>query len=191
MVCGVLPRGVGVLPSCGVWVLPSCVWECSLVVWECSLVVFGCSLIVCGCSLVVFGVLPRCGVGVLPSCGVGVLPSCGAGASHHRASLLAERGIHGAEASVAVTRGLSSCGRPALEHRLLAMAQGLSCSAACGILPDQESDPCLRHRQADSSSQSHQGSPSSCDFKESTREAGWFSPVLFSCLAQCGPGFDW
>ena len=74
----------------------------------------GCSLIVCGCSLVVFGVLPRCGVGVLPSCGVG--------ASHHRASLLAERGLHGAEASVAVTRGLSSCGRPALEHRLLAMA---------------------------------------------------------------------
>jgi len=163
VVCGVLPHGVWLFPSCGVWVLPSCgVW-----------------------------VLPSCGVGVLPSCGVWVLRSCAVGASHRRASLLAEHGLHGAEASVAVTWGLSSCGHPALEHRLLAMVQGLSCSAVCGILPDQELDPCLRHRQADSSSRSHQGSPSSCDFKESAREAGWFSPVLFSCLAQCGPGFDW
>ena len=130
----------GVLPSCGVWrslvvcgVLPSCVW-----------------------------VLPSCGVGVLPSCGVWVLRSCAVGASHRRASLLAEHGLHGAEASVAVTWGLSSCGHPALEHRLLAMVQGLSCSAVCGILPDQELDPCLRHRQADSSSRSHQVRPDGC-----------------------------
>ena len=35
---------------------------------------------------------------------------------------------------------------------------GLSCSAACGTFPDQGSNPCLLHWQADSSPLSHQGS---------------------------------
>ena len=38
-------------------------------------------------------------------------------------------------------------------------AHGLSCSAACGILPDQGSNPCPPHRQADSQPLRHQGSP--------------------------------
>ena len=37
----------------------------------------------------------------------------------------------------------------------------LSCSAACGILPDQGSNPCLLHWQADSLPLSHEGSPCS------------------------------
>ena len=41
------------------------------------------------------------------------------------------------------------------------MAHGLSCSKACGILPDQGSNPCLLHWQADSLPLSHQGSPGS------------------------------
>ena len=41
-----------------------------------------------------------------------------------------------------------------------AVAHGLSCSAACGILPDQGSNPCPLHWQADSQPLRHQGSPS-------------------------------
>ena len=39
------------------------------------------------------------------------------------------------------------------------VAHGPSCSAACGILPDQGSDPCPLHWQADSQPLRHQGSP--------------------------------
>ena len=39
------------------------------------------------------------------------------------------------------------------------MAYKLSCSVACGIFPNQGSNPCLLHWQADSLPLSHQGSP--------------------------------
>ena len=39
------------------------------------------------------------------------------------------------------------------------MAHGFSCPAACGIFPDQGSNSCLLHWQADSLPLSHQGSP--------------------------------
>ena len=39
------------------------------------------------------------------------------------------------------------------------VAHGPSCSTACGILPDQGSNPCPLHRQADSQPLHHQGSP--------------------------------
>ena len=39
------------------------------------------------------------------------------------------------------------------------VAHGLSCSAARGILPDQGSNPCPLHWQADSQPLRHQGSP--------------------------------
>ena len=39
------------------------------------------------------------------------------------------------------------------------VAHGPSCSAACGIFPDQRSNPCPLHRQADSQPLRHQGSP--------------------------------
>ena len=39
------------------------------------------------------------------------------------------------------------------------VAHGLSRSAACGILPDQGSNPCPPHWQADSQPLRHQGSP--------------------------------
>ena len=41
----------------------------------------------------------------------------------------------------------------------VAVAHGLSCSAACGIFPDQGSNPCALHLQADSQPLRHQGSP--------------------------------
>ena len=40
------------------------------------------------------------------------------------------------------------------------VAHGPSCSAACGIFPDQGSNPCRLHWQADSQPLRHQGSPS-------------------------------
>ena len=39
------------------------------------------------------------------------------------------------------------------------VAHGPSCSAACGILPDQGRNPCPLHQQADSQPLCHQGSP--------------------------------
>ena len=39
------------------------------------------------------------------------------------------------------------------------VAHRLSCSVACGILPDQGSNPCSLHLQADSQPLRHQGSP--------------------------------
>ena len=39
------------------------------------------------------------------------------------------------------------------------VAQGLSDPSACGIFPDQGSNPCLPHWQADSLALSHWGSP--------------------------------
>ena len=50
------------------------------------------------------------------------------------------------------------------------VAHGPSCSAACGIFPDQGSNPCPLHWQADSQPLRHQGSP---------------SPLLLSYLSFC------
>ena len=44
-------------------------------------------------------------------------------------------------------------------RRLSSVAHGPSCSAACGIFPDQGSNPCPLHWQADSQPLRHQGSP--------------------------------
>ena len=46
------------------------------------------------------------------------------------------------------------------------VAHGPSCSAACGILPDQGSNPCPLHQQADSQPLRHQGSPNCKLLKE-------------------------
>ena len=46
------------------------------------------------------------------------------------------------------------------------VAHGPSCSAACGILPDQGPNPCPPHWQADSQPLRHQGSPTLSDIKK-------------------------
>ena len=60
---------------------------------------------------------------------------------------------------IAVRRPLtvtaSRCGAQAPD----AQAYGPSCSAACGIFPDQGSNPCTLNWQADSQPLHHQGSP--------------------------------
>ena len=56
-------------------------------------------------------------------------------------------------------RGLSLRSTGSRRAGSVVVAHGLSCSAACGILPDQGSNPCPLHRQADSQPLRHQGSP--------------------------------
>ena len=74
---------------------------------------------------------------------------------------------------VAASGGHSSsrCAGPSLSRSLplrstgsrragsVVVAHGPSCSAACGIFPDQGSNPCPPHWQADTQPLSHQGSP--------------------------------
>ena len=59
---------------------------------------------------------------------------------------------------------------------LVFVAQGLSCSAACGIVPDQGSNLCPLHWQADPYPLYHQRSPSSSFFNCKTE----FKVVLAS-----------
>ena len=90
------------------------------------------------------------------------------------AFLLVEHGLQSARASVAVAHGFIGCGSqvhwlrfpgslvavPGLQSTgSIVVAYGLSYSMACGIFPDQGSNPCLLQWQADSSPLSHQGSP--------------------------------
>ena len=53
----------------------------------------------------------------------------------------------------------SRCSSRALEPGSIVAAHGLRCSVACGIFPDQGSNPSLLHWQADFLPLSLQGSP--------------------------------
>ena len=75
-------------------------------------------------------------------------------------------------ASVIVPRGLMSCSSWALEHRL-------SCSKACRIFQDQESNPRLLHWQAKSLPLSQQESPLSFYLNE---EFSCHTKFLFAFL---------
>ena len=68
---------------------------------------------------------------------------CGVRASHCDGFSCCRARALGTLASVVVARGLQSAGSVAVAH-------GLSCSTACGIFPDQDSNPCPLHWQVDS-----------------------------------------
>ena len=68
------------------------------------------------------------------------------------ASLVAEYRLWGMQASVVSAPWLQSTGSIVVAHRC-------SCSVACGILPDQGSNPHLPHQQTDSLPLSYQRSP--------------------------------
>ena len=63
----------------------------------------------------------------------------------------------GARAPGARAPAAAACGLQSADSA--AVAQGLSRSATCGILPDQDSNPRPPHWQADSQPLRHQGSP--------------------------------
>ena len=72
--------------------------------------------------------------------------------------------------------GFSSCGSWAESTGSVVVVHGLSCSAACGIFPDQGSDLFLLHWQVDSSPQSQQGS--ACKYP-------FVSPRVMQKMADC------
>ena len=63
-------------------------------------------------------------------------------------------------AGLSLSRPLPLRGTSSRRAGSVIVAHGPSCSAACGILPDQGSNPCPLHWQADSQPLCHQGSPS-------------------------------
>ena len=64
----------------------------------------------------------------------------------------------------------------------VAVAHGPSCSAACGIFPDQGSNPCPLHWQADSQPLCHQGSPMACIFTLLTVSFWWTEVLNFNVV---------
>ena len=78
--------------------------------------------------------------------------SCGAQISYYRSFFCCRAQALGMWASIAVVPRLQSTGSIVVAHRL-------SSYTACGILPDQGSNPCLLLWQVDSLPLSQQGSP--------------------------------
>ena len=63
------------------------------------------------------------------------------------------------------------------------VAHGPSCSVACGIFPDQGSNPCPLHWQADSQPLRHQGSPTFLILMKPS--------LSIICIMGCVFGFVW
>ena len=78
-------------------------------------------------------------------------------------SLLAASGGHSSSrcAGLSLSRPLPLRSTGSRRAGSVVVAHGLSCSTACGIFPDQGSNPCPLHWQADSQPLRHQGSPES------------------------------
>ena len=77
-------------------------------------------------------------------------------------SLVAASGGHSSSrcATLSLSRPLFLRSTGSRHAGSVVVAHGPSCSAACGIFPDQGSNPCPLHWQADSQPLRHQGSPS-------------------------------
>ena len=78
-------------------------------------------------------------------------------------SLVATSGGHSSSrcAGLSLSRPLLLLSTGSRRACSVVVAHGLSRPAACGIFPDQGSNPCLPHWQADSQPLRHQGSPDS------------------------------
>ena len=76
-------------------------------------------------------------------------------------SLVVASGVHSSSRSVGLSLSRPLLWRSTGSRRAgsVVVAHGPSCSAACGIFPDQGSNPCSLHWQADSQPLRHQGSP--------------------------------
>ena len=78
-------------------------------------------------------------------------------------SLVAASGGHSSSwcAGLSLARPLLLWSTSSRRTGSVVVAHGPSCSTACGIFPDQGSNPCPLHWQADSQPLRHQGSPQS------------------------------
>ena len=91
-------------------------------------------------------------------------------------SLAAASGGHSSSrcAGLSPSRPLSLQSTGSRRAGSVIVAHGPSCSAACGIFPDQGSNPCPLHWQADSQPLRHQGSP-------------YLLFLMAAFLTECGP----
>ena len=83
------------------------------------------------------------------------------------ASFIAEQGLQGAWNSVGAAGGFGIWGSWALGFWLCSLAHGLSCSAACGLFPDQGSNRCPLHCKVTRSEKCNQGIPLFLHFQRS------------------------
>ena len=76
-------------------------------------------------------------------------------------SLVAASGGHSSSrcAGLSLSRPILLRGTGSRRAGSVVVAHGPSCAATCGIFPDQGSNPCPLHWQADSQPLRHQGSP--------------------------------
>ena len=76
-------------------------------------------------------------------------------------SLVSASGDHSSSrcAGLSLSRPLLLWSTGSRHSGSVVVAHGPSCSVACGIFPDQGSNPCALHWQADSQPPHHQGSP--------------------------------
>ena len=82
-----------------------------------------------------------CGLSIV----AGVTLCCGVQACHCGGFFCCGAWDLGAWASVVMVRGLSSCARGLQSAGSVVVTHRLSCSVACGIYPDQGSNPCPLH----------------------------------------------
>ena len=85
-----------------------------------------------------------------------------------------------------LTVAASHCGAGSRCAGSVVVAHRLSCSMACGIFPDQGSNPCPLHWQADSQPLRHQGSPTFAILIIICLGVGLFEFILFGTFcASC------
>ena len=101
-------------------------------------------------------------------------------------SLAAARGVHSSSrcAGLSLWRPFLLWSTVSRRAGSVVVAHGLSRSAACGILPDQGSNPCPLHWQADSQPLRHQRSPTMSFFKK-LFFFNWSIAALQHCVSFC------
>ena len=103
-------------------------------------------------------------------------------------SLVAASGGHSSSqcAGLSLSRPLLLWSTGSRRAGSVVVAHEPSCSAACGIFPDQGSNLCPLHWQADSQPLRHQGSPMACLFTVRSNWVRWaglsLSPIQLSPL---------
>ena len=95
-------------------------------------------------------------------------------------------GGHSSSRCAGLSRSLSLPSTGSRRAGSVIVPHGPSCSTACGILPDQGSNPCPPHWQADSQPLRHQGSPQTflnkAMLQENTSSIIFFTSL---CSSQC------
>ena len=106
-------------------------------------------------------------------------------------SLVAASGGHSSSrcAGLSLSRPLLLRSTGSRRPGSVVVAHGPSCSAACGILPDQGSNLCALHWQADSQPLRHQGSPLIISYSDQSTCLPDSNPVPSNPIATLAPIF--